>query len=268
MRKLPVVFIFIFSYALSQNIDLYLSLIDEGKTDGVINNLPELISKYPNNPGVIYLKALLTQDGNESIGIYNKIITEYPETKYAPYSAMKIGEYFYAKGLYTQAAHLLKDIPIKYPRFADIGRATNMMVSSFNAIGEADSARYYGLIIKSMFPKVDIDIDNIGEKNIPLAQVFEFNKKRRSDLGPYVIQVGAFSTKENAGKLKMQISQLGHDVSINNVESNGKTLYAVRVNRFKAKNRAEKIGKDIKSKIGVDYRVLYRPINKVDYDSN
>ena len=52
------------------------------------------------------------------------------------------------------------------------------------------------------------------------------------------------------------------------IDSNGKTLYAVRVNRFKAKNRAEKIGKDIKSKIGVDYRVLYRPINKVDYDSN
>ena len=47
----------------------------------------------------------------------------------------------------------------------------------------------------------------------------------------------------------------------NNVDSNGRTLYAVRVNRFKTKNRAENIGKDIRSKIGVDYRVLYRPIN-------
>ena len=261
MIKFLLFYLLLISYSCGQNIDLYLSLIDEGKTEGVLENLPELISKYPNNPGVTYIKALMTEDGKTSIGLYNEIIKKYPDTIYAPYAAMKIGEYFYAKGLYTQASKLLKNIPIKYPRFADIQRATNLMINSFNAIGEADSARYYGLIIKSMFPRVDIGIDNLSEKNRPLAQVFEFNKKRRSDLGPYVIQVGAFSTKENAGKLKMQISQLGHDVSINNVESNGKTLYAVRVNRFKAKNRAEKIGKDIKSKIGVDYRVLYRPVN-------
>ena len=54
----------------------------------------------------------------------------------------------------------------------------------------------------------------------------------------------------------------GHDVTINDVESNGKHLYAVRVNRFKSKKKADIIGKDIKSKIGVEYRVLYRPISK------
>ena len=58
----------------------------------------------------------------------------------------------------------------------------------------------------------------------------------------------------------MQVSQLGHDVSINKVDSNGKTFYAVRVNRYKSKIRAEEIGKDIKSKLGVNYRILYRPL--------
>ena len=261
MIKIAIIYLTFITHSVSQNVDLYLSLIDEGKTEGVKESLPELLSKYPNSPGVLYIKAILTQDGNASIDIYEQIIKKYPSTKYAPYSAMKIGEYFYARGLYTQAAKLLKNIPIKYPRFADIQRATNLMINSFNAIGEADSARYYGLIIKSMFPKVDIGVDNFSEKNKPLAQVFDFKKKRPSDLGAYVVQVGAFSTKENAKRLKLQVSQLGHDVSINNVESNGKILYAVRVNRFKTKNRAEKIGKDIKSKIGIDYRVLYRPKN-------
>ena len=224
-------------------------------------NLPELISKYPNNAGVTYIKALMTEDGQASIDIYSEIIKRYPDTRYAPYAAMKIGEYFYARGLYTQAASLLKNIPIKYPRFADVQRATNMMVNSFNAIGEADSARYYGLIIKSMFPKVDIGIDNINEKDKPLAQVFDFNKRKVPDLGSYIVQVGAFGSRKNANRLKLQVSQLGHDVSINEVESNRKRLYAVRVNRFKSKKKAEKIGKDIKSKLGIDYRVLYRPLN-------
>ena len=262
MNKFLFLYFFLISNFFGQNIDLYISLIDEGKTEGVIETLPELISKHPNNPGVLYIKALMTEDGRTSIDIYNELIKKYPDTKYAPYAAMKIGEYFYARGLYTQASKLLKNIPIKYPRFADIQRATSLMINSFNAIGEEDSARYYGLIIKSMFPKVDIGVDDFNEKNKPLAQVFDFNKKRNVDLGPYVIQMGAFSTKENAKRLKLQINQLGHDVSINNVESKGKILYAVRVNRFKTKNRAEIIGRDIKSKIGVDYRVLYRPTSR------
>ena len=256
-----IVFFFLLgSFSFGQNIELYLSLIEEGKVEGVKENLPELSSKYPNNPGVIYLKAILTQDGNSAIKLYQDLLKKHPDSKYASYSAMKIGEYFYARGLYTQAATLLKNIPIKYPRFADIQRVTNLMVSSFNAIGEADSARYYALIINSMFPNVDTGLDVLSNQNKPLNQVFDFNKKR-PDLGSYVVQVGAFGNEKNAKRLKLQVSQLGHDISINNVESNGKRLYAVRVNRFKTKKQAEKIGRDIKTKLGLEYRVLYRPIN-------
>lgn len=254
-----VYLILLLSISLGQNIDLYFSLIEQGKIDGVKENLPELISKYPKNPGVLYLKALLTQDGKSAIKQYKELLKQYPNSKYAPDAAMKIGEYLYARGLYTQAATLLKNIPIKYPRFIGIQRATNLMVNSFNAIGEADSARYYALIIKSMFPNIDTNISSLKKQNKPLAQVFDFNKKKL-DLGPYVVQIGAFGNRENARRLKLQVTQLGHDVTINNVESNGKILYAVRVNRFKSKKQSEKIGKDIKSKLGVEYRILYRPI--------
>ena len=247
--------IIIFSFLNAQNIDLYLSLINDGNIKGVKENLPELSSKYPNNPGVLYLKALLTEDGLSAINQYKNIFKNYPESQYAPLSAMKIGEYFYARGLYTQSANLLKNIPANYPRFRDMQRLTDLMINSFNAIGEADSAKYYGLIIKSMFPAIDASID---EKSNRLSQVFEF-KKNSKNMGPYVVQIGAFSSKENAKRLKLQVSQLGHDVSINNVDSNGKRFFAVRVNRYKSKRKAEEVGKDIKSKLGVSYRVLYRP---------
>ncbi len=262
MNKIFILSLIIISKASSQNIDLYLSLIDEGKIEGVKENLPEMISKYPNNPGLLYIRALLTIEGKESLILYNEILKKYSTSKYAPYSEMKIGEYFYAKGLYTQAATLLKNIPIKYPRFPDIQRATSLMVNSFNAIGEADSARYYGLIIKSMFPKIEIGDNQFDKKSKPLAQVFNFNKKVISEQGSYVVQIGAFGSRKNANRLKIQVSQLGHNVSINEVESNGKKLHAVRVIRFKSKAQAERVGKDIKSKLGINYRVLYRPIGK------
>ena len=259
MNKI-VFFFLLASFSFGQNIELYLSLIEEGKVEGVKENLPELSSKYPNNPGVIYLKAILTQDGNSAIKLYQDLLKKHPDSKYASYSAMKIGEYFYARGVYTQAATLLKNIPIKYPRFVDIQRVTNLMVNSFNAIGEADSARYYALIINSMFPNIDIESDMVIDKSKPLNQVFDFNRKR-PDLGPYVVQIGAFGSEQNAKRLKLQTSQLGYDVSINKVDSNGKRLYAVRVNRYKSKKQAEKTGRNIKTKLGLEYRVLYRPIN-------
>ena len=127
-------------------------MIDENKQDEVRQNLPELLSKYPKDSGVLYLKALLTTDGDSAIKQYKDILKNYPESKFAPESAMKIGEYLYAKGLYTQSATLLKNIPAQYPRFSDMQRLTDLMINSFNAIGESDSAKYYGLIIKSMFP--------------------------------------------------------------------------------------------------------------------
>ena len=253
---LKIIVLFVFSVFLqSQNVDLYLSLIDEGKSKGVLENLPELTSKFPNNPGVLYLNALLNQDGDSSLEQYRNIIKNYPESKYASNSAMKIGEYFYARGLYTQSANLLKTIPVKYPRFSEMQRLTDLMINSFNAIGETDSAKYYGLIIKSMFPAINADIKEDDRK---LSQVFDF-KKKKSNRGPFVVQIGAFNSKENAKRLKLQVSQLGHDVSINKVDSNGNTFFAVRENSYHSKRKAENIGKDIKSKLGVNYRVLYRP---------
>ena len=248
-------FILIFSSLYAQNVDMYLSLLEKGNIKDVGETLPELISKFPNNAGVLYLKALLTVDGESSIKQYKNIIKNYSESEYAANSAMKIGEYYYAKGLYTQSANILKNIPPKYPRYKDMQRLTDLMINSFNAIGEADSAKYYALIIKSMFPSVQT---NLEENESKLSQVFDFKKITKSS-GPYVVQIGAFSNMENANRLKLQVRQLGHDVSINKVDSNGKTFFAVRINRYKTKIKAEQIGKSIKSKLGVSYRVLYRP---------
>ena len=247
--------VYIFSILSSQNVDLYFSLIEEGELDGVKENLPELLSKYPNNPGVLFLRATLTEDGESALKQYKYVVKNFPKSIYAPEAAMKIGEYFYAKGLYTQCASLLKSIPVQYPRYPQMQRLTDLMINSYNAIGESDSAKYYSLIIKSMFPTIET---NIETKENKLSQVFSFRKKKEN-LGPYVVQVGAFSSKENASRLKLQISQLGHDVSINKVDSNGKNFFAVRVNRYKSKVQAEEIGRDIKSKLGVNYRILYRP---------
>ena len=253
------IFLFCSIILCAQNVDMYLSLIHEGQIDGVKENLPELVSKYPNDPEVLYLKALLTKDGMKSLEIYNTIIEKFPESKYAGDASVKIGEYFYARGLYSQAGSHLRNVPRKYPRYPDIQQVLDLMVSSFQAIGENDSAKYYLAIYQGMFPY--LDIDKYGLNGVLKNTRHTLSNVRIKEPKPYVIQIGAFGNIQNAKRLKLQVNQIGYKVEITPVQTNGRGLQAVRVVRFKSKTSAEKVGHVIKKKLGIDFRVLYRPKN-------
>ena len=242
----------------SQNVEMYLSLIHEGQSEGVKENLPELISKYPNDPGVMYLQALLTTNGMKSLELYAKILEKFPESKFSGYASLKIGEYLYARGLYSQAGMQLRLIPRKYPRLENMQRVMDMMVSSFLAIGEDDSVKYYIGIYRSMFPNLDFDKFGIDSPIFATKQVI--SNKKNKEPKPYVIQIGAFGSIQNANRLKLQVSQIGYNVDIVPVQTNGRGLHAVRVVRFRSKSSAERIGGTIKKKLGIDFRVLYRPV--------
>jgi tetratricopeptide (TPR) repeat protein len=244
-------------FLFSQNIDLYLSLLHEGQAEGVREQLPELISKYPNDPGVLYLQALLETDGMKSLELYSSLIDKYPESAYAPDAAVKIGEYFYARGLYSQAGRQLSQIPRRYPRYPDVQRVIDLMVNSFQAIGAEDSIRYYVGVYQSMFPS--LNVEGKGTSNSDISSDAMSLKPQRLEPKSYVVQIGAFGKNGNAKRLKLQVSQIGFDVEIVPVKTNGRMLHAVRIVRFKSQKEAEKVGTEVKKKLGIDYRVLYRP---------
>ena len=246
-------------FMFGQNIDMYISLINEGQIRSVKEKLPELISKYPNNAGVLYLQALLTKDGIKSLELYNLIIKKFPKSSYSDDAIVKVAEYFYARGLYSQASRQLAQFPRRHPRFYDMQRVIDLLISSFQAVGQSDSARYYLSIYQGMFPY--LDVQKYGIKPSIVDNFQPEKKKHKPKSAPYVIQIGAFNSIKNANRLKLQANQIGHEVEIIKVETNDRTLNAVRIVRYQSKNAAEKVGQTVKRKLGVDYRVLYRPAN-------
>ena len=218
-----------------------------------------MISKYPNDAGVIYLRALLTKDGLKSLDLYNLILEKFPKSSYADDAAVKLGEYFYAKGLYSQACQKLSHFPRRHPRFHDMQRVLDLMVSSFKAIGQDDSAQYYVSIYQGMFPYLDVEKYEINSSALNLPRIS--NVKLKNKKSPYVIQIGAFGSLKNANRLKLQANQMGYEVEVVQVETKDRTLNAVRIIRYNSKTAAEKVGQIVKRKLGVDYRVLYRPVN-------
>ena len=240
----------------TQNVEMYISLLHQGNTAGVREQLPELVSKFPNDPDVLYLKALMTSDGISALDQYSNLLDKFPESRYAPDAAIKIGEYFYARGLYTQASSYLSRVLTRSPNYPHVQRVIDLMVSSFQATGEEDSAKYYVYMYKSMFPS--LDVSEYGYRDKQRMEVTTLIPKV-SDQKHYVIQIGAFGSVSNAKRLKLQVSQIGYDVIVSPIETNGRKLHAVRVVGYSSKKRAEQAGKDIKKKLGIDYRVLFSP---------
>ena len=255
MAKLVIVLIPIFMMA--QNVDMYISLLHEGDTAGGREQLPELVSKFPNDPDVMYLKALMTTDGMIALEQYSNLLDNFPESKYAPDAAIKIGEYFYARGLYTQASSYLSEVLTQYPNYPNVQRVIDLMVSSFQATGEEDSAKYYVYMYKSMFP--GLDVSEYGYRDTERRTEATALSSRVMEQKHYVVQIGAFGSNANAKRLKLQVSQIGYSVIVVPVETNGRNLHAVRVVGYSSKKAADQAGRDIKKKLGIDYRVLYRP---------
>ncbi|MCK5332188.1 MAG: hypothetical protein KAK01_12310, partial [Candidatus Marinimicrobia bacterium] len=107
----------------AQDLRLYFALLQEGRVAEVRQSLPELLKQNPDHPGVAYLQAMTVTDGDSSLKLYQAIIRKYPQSEYAAEAAMKIGEYLYSRGLYSQASRQLHSIPILYPQSNHLQRA-------------------------------------------------------------------------------------------------------------------------------------------------
>ena len=289
MKKIiNTIFYFFISTILlySQDVDKYLGLINEGRIDDVISVLPELEALYINDPSILFLKALVSEDGEKALLIYRDILKNYPDHKFADDVAMKIGEYLFSRGLYTQASKQFRLVPLVYSTTDHVQRATDLMVNSYLAIGYRDSAAFYIRQIRLLHPSLEFDkyglatlIDPPKEAKLVKLDQSKVSAKLKNRkpvwAGPkvnpkipkpgpskskdYVAQVGAFSKYKNALRIKNLLVQGGFNAEIVEVPSAGRRLHAVRIVRFHSFEEAEKEGERVKMKFGLEYRVLNRP---------
>jgi len=279
MVRLLMVFILLFgTFITAQNIDLYLTLIEKGRLDEVKDNLPELLDRYPDEAGVYYLQVLVNDDGDSSLEQFRSIIDKFPQSEFAAESEMKIGEYLFARGLYSQSSVQFKKTIYKYPNGPHHQRAMDLMVNGYLATGERDSAIVALKTIKQLYPSLKFDhygfegldsssrearlvrLDpNVASGKIKARQLSRKITIPKPILKPWVIQVGAFGKFENANRLKKQLQGHGYGTEVHTVNSNGKRLHAVRIVRFKTKDEADKIGKNLKKKFGLDFRLINNP---------
>jgi hypothetical protein len=102
-------------FAQEPNIESHLAAIERGQADEVRGELPALLKNYPNNPGVLYMQALLTSDGAEAARLYQKIVDKHAGSNWADDALWKVYKFYSAIGLDRTAEIKLEQLKTQYP---------------------------------------------------------------------------------------------------------------------------------------------------------
>lgn len=211
---------------LAQDIDIvpYLKQIEAGELSAVKEKLPELKVKYPGSPAIMFLDGILTEDGQQAVVIYQRIIEKYPNSKYADAAVYRVFSYFYALGLYEAAEKMRIKLNSEYPD------------SPYRKLAEANKI----------------------PDNVTVAQPVDTIKTAppvaRTDYR-FTIQAGAFSNSVNATKLKNDFERAGYITEIKEKNVGGTNFQVVYVGKFAVRRDAEDFLHIINSKFNLNGRV-------------
>ena len=124
-----------------QEVDIvpYLKAIENGNIGQAKDALVDLKEKKSDDPSVMFLDAVLKENGQEAVVIYQNIVDNYPKSKYADAALYRIFSYYYALGLYDTAREKLKLLKEAYPESPYINIADQNLAALENSKEEEKS---------------------------------------------------------------------------------------------------------------------------------
>jgi len=191
-------------FAQSINITQTLQKIKQNKISEAKKDLIRFKKINANSPAVIYLDALLTENGTKAQKLYNLVSTTFPASKFADAALFRSFSFYYALGLYKKASEIKTKLESKYP-----------------------NSKYLKKMNRQIFPTDEVVLVNTS----PYKHKIKSNTL-------FTIQVGAFSSLQNAEKLKNRLLKAGYFSNIKPKVVNRKTLHIVTIGKFTEKNEA------------------------------
>jgi septal ring-binding cell division protein DamX len=200
----------------------YLAMIQDGQIEQVKAEIPSLLTRYPNNPGVLYLQAQTTSEGAEAVRIYQSIVDNFPSSGWAPEALFRVYQFYYALGLYRTAELKMAQLKKNYPVSK---RATGT--------GEVDTG------------SLPEDVSRSPAAGTPAGT-------HDSASAHFTLQVGAYTTQANAEKQKSFFEGLGYAVELISRVKENRSLYLVLVGNYASAEEAKARGAEIKEKFRID----------------
>lgn len=218
---------------LPQEVDIvpYLKAIENGNIGQAKDALINLKEKYPDDPSVMFLDAVLKENGQEAVVIYQNIVDNYPKSKYADAALYRIFSYYYALGLYDTAREKLKQLKESYPESPYISIADQNLSALENNGNEEE-------------------LNNEEEKKPLPEEVYKFT-----------IQAGAFTNAENANNLAAEFDNAGIYSRVGEKSVGGTTFHVVYAGKFVKYEDAENFLQVLNSRFKLNGNIVPIPAN-------
>ena len=240
--------IFLFSqweprYSSEVDITTYLQKIDSGKKIEVMQEIPELKKRYPNDPSIKYLSGILEEDGDKAIAIFRGVVEFSPKSKYADAAAFRLYSYYYSIGVYDKARLYYQKLKKDYPSSPYLKLTKKNIPNQNQVVAEVQK------------PKTEtVKQTNDSEKTTKL--IGPVQNQKSTEKYEYKIQAGAFSKEENAASLNKSFIDSGYDSAVIQKNVGGTVFHVVIVGRFKTDDEAKSFLNLINSKFGLAGRII------------
>ncbi|MBX2991548.1 MAG: SPOR domain-containing protein [Bacteroidetes bacterium] len=242
------------SFAQSPNIETYIALIENGQADLVRNELPSLLNQHPKNPGVLYLQALMTTDGAEAVRLYQNIVDNHPTSEWADDALHRVYKFYYAIGLFRTADLKLEQLKRDYPDskyVAGLSPAAPVISEQKTATAQASATVSEPPTTPSIEISQPESTPRSEEVKPPVTQP-------PASPGRFTLQVGAFSTYENADKQKSFFTYHNYPAEVAQKSSGGRELFVVYVGSYSTDADARATGDAIRREFNMNYIIVIR----------
>ncbi len=209
-----LIFILISSLSLAQEPDItpHLKKIEAGEKESVLKLLPSIKQQYPKSPSVIYLDALLTEDGEKAVQLYKSLTEKFPKSIYADDAIFRMFTFYYATEKLDQAELCKNRLKKEYSE------------SPYNKLTE-----------KVVFSEVpNVKVTTVENKSSPKVEETADTKHYK-----FTVQAGAFTRKENALKLKADFDKAGYTSQIIEKSVGGSLFHVLNVGKFTSEDEAK-----------------------------
>ena len=208
----------------------YILMAARGKMDEVKKALPELLAKYPENPGVIFLHAVALEDAEAALDKYLLIIARFPRSEWADDAYWRVVQYYAVKGDLRRAEAFLRKFREKYPTSEFLFPATEIVRDVERKINAEKKEE------REKAEKKNEETDKIVGEELSGAE------KREKDIfaAKYALQVGAFSAYEKANEVALRLKAKRLIARVKEKKSGDKTVWAVLVGGYASRAEAEK----------------------------
>jgi len=200
---------------------------------------------------VLFLQGLLAMDGEAAAETYQKLLTEFPESKYCDDAMFRLAQLAYARGAYRSALSRFREIQTSHPNSNLIPACLQWQNLCLQAMGESDDKTEDTVPSSVTEPGLN-EILGVIENDIVNKPVVTPVKPSGPKTSPaYAVQVNAFSEQSRALMQKSFFEKNGYLVSLGSKTKDNQTLYLVWVGSVSTKEEALALKNEISNKFGV-----------------